>query len=185
MTHLADLPSDLPIPIDDGKCNHLTGMDLPDITLSSTNYNKINLCQLTGLSVLYFYPMTGRPEIDLPTGWNEIPGARGCTPQSCSFRDNHQIFTTYKVNVYGISTQSTSYQREMIERLHLPFDILSDEKLELTNKLNLPTFVINDMILIKRITFICRDNKIVKVFYPVFPPDKNVFEVINWIKNNS
>ena len=128
--------------------------------------------------------MTGRPDVELPEGWNEIPGARGCTPQSCSFRDNNQVLTNLQAKVYGISTQSTVYQKEMVERLHLPFEVLSDENLELTKELDLPTLIVNDMTLIKRITLICKDSKIVKVFYPVFPPDKNVDEVINWIENN-
>lgn len=184
MTRLTNLPDDLPIPIDDGRCNHLKNMNLPNVILNSTSNNKINLSSLKGLSVLYFYPMTGRPDIDLPSGWNEIPGARGCTPQSCSFRDNNQVLTNLQAKVYGISTQSTSYQKEMVERLHLPFEVLSDESLELTKELNLPTLIVNDMILIKRITLICKDDKIIKVFYPVFPPDKNVEEVIKWIENN-
>jgi peroxiredoxin len=184
MAQLIDLPTNLPIPLDDGKCNHLQGMYLPNITLNSTNDNKINLAELKGLNVLYFYPMTGRPDVELPEGWNEIPGARGCTPQSCSFRDNNQVLTNLNAKVYGISTQSTAYQKEMVERLHLPFEVLSDEDLKLAKELNLPTLIVNDMTLIKRITLICKDNKIVKVFYPVFPPDKNVDEVINWIENN-
>lgn len=184
MAQLTNLPTNLPVPIDDGKCNHLLGITLPNIILNSTNDNKINLAELKGLYVLYFYPMTGRPDIELPEGWNEIPGARGCTPQSCSFRDNNQVLTNLNAKVYGISTQSTTYQKEMVERLHLPFEVLSDEKLELTKKLDLPSFVVNNMTLIKRITLICKVSKIVKVFYPVFPPDKNVDEVINWIKNN-
>mgnify|MGYP003404110420 FL=1 len=184
MAQLIDLPTNLPVPIDDGKCNQLQGINLSNITLNSTNDNKINLAELKGLNVLYFYPMTGRPDVELPEGWNEIPGARGCTPQSCSFRDNNQVLTNLKAKVYGISTQSTAYQKEMVERLHLPFEVLSDEDLKLAKELNLPTLIVNDMTLIKRITLICKDNKIVKVFYPVFPPDKNVDEVINWIENN-
>lgn len=184
MAQLTNLPTNLPVPIDDGKCNHLQDIYLPNITLNSTNDNKINLAKLKGLYVLYIYPMTGRPNVDLPEGWNEIPGARGCTPQSCSFRDNNQVLTNLKAKVYGISTQSTTYQKEMVERLHLPFEVLSDENLKLAKKLDLPTLIVNDMTLIKRITLICKDSKIVKVFYPVFPPDKNVDEVINWIENN-
>lgn len=184
MAQLTDLPTNLPVPLDDGKCNHLQGINLPNITLDSTNDNKINLAELKGLCVLYFYPMTGRPDIELPDGWNEIAGARGCTPQSCSFRDNQQILTNLNAKVYGISTQSTAYQKEMVERLHLLFEVLSDEDLKLVKELNLPTFNVNDITLIKRITLICKDAKILKVFYPVFPPDKNVDEVINWIQNN-
>ena len=128
--------------------------------------------------------MTGRPDVKLPDGWNEIPGARGCTPQSCSFRDNFEKLKSLNANVYGISTQSTNYQKEVKERLHLPYEILSDENLELTKKLNLPTFEIENMILTKRITLICKDSKIIKFFYPVFPPDKNVDEVISWIEKS-
>ncbi len=182
MAQLTDLS--LPTPIDDGGCDHLKGMYLPNITLNSTNDNKINLGELKGLYILYFYPMTGRPDVESPEGWDEISGAKGCTPQSCSFRDNSQVLTSLNVKVFGISTQSTAYQKEMVERLHLPFEVLSDEDLKLTKKLDLPTLTVNDMTLTKRITLICDEGKIVKVFYPVFPPDKNVDEVINWIKNN-
>ena len=184
MTQLTDLPNDLPIQIDDGKCNHLKDIELPNITLHSTSENEINLSKLKGLSVLYFYPMTGRPDINLPDGWNEIPGARGCTPQSCSFRDNHEVLKKLHVKVYGISTQSTSYQKEVVERLHLPYEILSDDDFKLTQELNLPTLNVDNMTLIKRITLICEDSKIIKVFYPVFPPHKNVVEVIKWIEKN-
>ncbi len=116
MTQLTDLPSNLPIPTNDGTCNHLKDLELPNIMLHSTSDNEINLSELKGLSVLYLYPMTGRPNISLPDGWNEIPGARGCTPQSCSFRDNHQVLKKLQVRVYGISTQSTSYQKEVVHQ---------------------------------------------------------------------
>ena len=184
MQVLTDIPQDLPIPIDDGKCNHLTNSYLPDVILNSTKDEKINLSKLQGLWVLYFYPMTGRPDVKLPDGWNEIPGARGCTPQSCSFKDNFEKLKSLNANVYGISTQSTNYQKEVKERLHLPYEILSDENLELTKKLDLPTFEIENMILTKRVTLICKDGEIVKFFYPVFPPDKNVDEVISWIEKS-
>lgn len=184
MAQLLNLPDNLPIPLDDGKCNHLTNITLPNITLNSTGDNKINLSKLKGFTVLYFYPRTGRPDVELLDGWNEIPGARGCTPQSCSFRDNHQTLTELNVSIYGISTQSTAYQKELVQRLHLPYEILSDENLELTQELNLPTFQIENMTLTKRVTLICKDDKVVKCFYPVFPPDENIYDVINWIRIN-
>jgi peroxiredoxin len=176
--------SDLPIPLDDGKCNHLLGMNLPNVVLFSTSDKKVDLSKLKGLSVLYFYPKTGRPDIKSPDGWDEIPGAKGCTPQSCSFRDKNEIFTKLNVKVYGISTQSTSYQKEVVERLHLPYEILSDEDLKLTKELNLPTFDIDNMILTKRVTLICKNSKIIKVFYPISPPEKNPKEVLDWIEKN-
>lgn len=182
MQTLTDLPQNLPIPQDDGKCNHLLGSFLPKIKLISTSDNQIDLSTLEGLSVIYFYPMTGRPDIVLPQDWNEIPGARGCTPQSCSFRDNFEELKKLKLNVYGASTQSNEYQKEMVQRLALPYEVLSDENLELTKKLNLPTFEVDGMILTKRVTIICEDTKIIKVFYPVFPPQKNVEDVIAFVK---
>ncbi|ADG92998.1 alkyl hydroperoxide reductase/ Thiol specific antioxidant/ Mal allergen [Arcobacter nitrofigilis DSM 7299] len=176
--------SDLAIPLDDGKCNHLMGMNLPNVVLTSTSDKRVDLSKLKGLSVLYFYPKTGRPDIKSPDGWDEIPGAKGCTPQSCSFRDKNEIFEKLNVKVYGISTQSTSYQKEVVQRLHLPYEILSDEELRLTKELNLPTFDVDNMILTKRFTLICKDSKIIKVFYPVFPPEKNPEEVLDWIEKN-
>ena len=180
--NVMELPKDLPIPQDDGACNHLTGMKLPSIALRSTRGRMVDLSQLKGTTVVYIYPRTGRPDQELPTGWNAIPGARGCTPQSCGFRDHHQELQALgAAELFGLSTQDTAYQQEAVERLHLAFELLSDEKLEFAQTLRLPMFEVDGMKLIKRITLIVRDGKIVKVFYPVFPSDRNADEVIEWL----
>jgi peroxiredoxin len=177
-----ELPKDLPIPQDDGACNHLTGMKLPSLELASTRGRRVDLSTLTGTTVVYIYPRTGRLDQELPTGWNAIPGARGCTPQSCAFRDHHQEVKALGVSdLFGLSTQDPAYQQEAAERLHLPFELLSDENLEFAQALRLPIFEVDGMKLIKRITLIARDGRIVKVFYPVFPPDRNADEVIEWL----
>ncbi len=182
--NVMELPKDLPIPQDDGACNHLTGMKLPSLALASTHGRWVDLSTLTGTTVVYIYPRTGRPDQELPTGWNAIPGARGCTPQSCAFRDHYLELKARGVSeLFGLSTQDTTYQQEAVERLHLPFELLSDEKLEFAQALRLPTFEVDGMRLIKRITLIARDGKIVKVFYPVFPSDRNADEVIGWLEN--
>ena len=177
-----ELPKDLPVPKDDGACVHLSGMKLPRVTLASTAGRSVELAQAKGRTVVYIYPRTGRPDQDLPTGWNAIPGARGCTPQSCAFRDHfEELKSAGAAQVYGLSTQDTAYQREAVERLHLPFEILSDEKLEFTRALRLPTFEVDGMVLIKRMALIVRDGVIEKVFYPVFPPDRNASDVLAWL----
>jgi peroxiredoxin len=177
-----ELPKDLPIPEDDGACSHLTGLELPSITLRSTRDRMVDLSRLTGVAVVYIYPRTGRPDQELPTGWNAIPGARGCTPQSCAFRDHYQELKSLGVTeLFGLSTQDTAYQREAVERLHLPFELLSDEKLGFAQALRLPVFEVDGMRLVKRITLIARNARIEKVFYPVFPPDKNADEVVEWL----
>ena len=180
--NVMDLPKDLPIPQDDGACNHLTGMKLPSIMLCSTRDRTVDLSRLTGTTVVYIYPRTGRPDQELPSGWNTIPGARGCTPQSCAFRDHYQELKALGVaELFGLSTQDPAYQHEAAERLHLPFELLSDEKLEFAQALKLPTFEVDGMKLIKRITLIAREGRIVKVFYPVFPPDSNAGDVVKWL----
>ena len=180
--NVMDLPKDLPMPQDDGACDHLTGMKLPSLALASTRGRRVDLSTLTGTTVVYIYPRTGRSDQELPTGWNAIPGARGCTPQSCAFRDHYQELKALGVSeLFGLSTQETAYQQEAAERLHLPFEILSDGKLEFAQALRLPMFEIDGMRLIKRITLIARDGRIEKVFYPVFPPDRNADEVIEWL----
>ncbi len=176
------LPADLPVPVDDGACAHLRGMHLPPVTLTSTGGRRISLARLAGLTVVYVYPRTGKPDQELPTGWNAIPGARGCTPQSCAFRDHYQELRNLGVgNLFGLSTQDTAYQREAVERLHLPFELLSDEKLEFARALKLPTFAVDGMTLIKRLTLIAREGVIERVFYPVFPSDANAGEVAAWL----
>jgi peroxiredoxin len=183
--NVMELPKDLPVPHDDGACDHLTGMPLPSLALHSTRGRKVDLSSLEGTIVVYIYPRTGRPDQDLPTGWNAIPGARGCTPQSCAFRDHYQELKTLGVaELFGLSTQDSVYQREAAERLHLPFELLSDEKLKFARALKLPTFEVDGMKLIKRMTLIARDGTIRKVFYPVFPPDKNAHDVIAWLSAN-
>jgi peroxiredoxin len=177
------LPDNLPAPLDDGAARHLTGARLPDIALAATDGSSVSLSRLTGRTVVYIYPRTGRPGQATPTGWDGIPGARGCTPQSCGFRDHFADLKRLGVaHLFGLSTQTTTYQREAAERLHLPFAILSDEQLALTRALNLPTFSVDGMTLIRRMAWVVDDGVITKLFYPVFPPDKSAEEVVNWIR---
>lgn len=183
MADLNVLPVDLPAPVADGACTHLLGMGLPKIALAATSGQLVELFALPGTTVIYCYPMTGRPDLKLPAGWDEIPGARGCTPQACAFRDHYQALRSMGIDVYGLSTQATDYQREAVARLHLPFPLLSDADLNLARALALPTFEIDSMILIKRLTMIVAGGVIKQVFYPVFPPDKNAEEVIEWLKH--
>jgi peroxiredoxin len=178
------LPPDLPVPQDDGRARHLTGVRLPDVALPATGGGRVNLAKLTGRTVLYIYPRTGVPGVDAPPGWDQIPGARGCTPQSCGFRDHFAELKALGVDqVFGLSTQNTAYQQEAADRLHLPFPILSDAELNLATSLHLPLFMTAGMTLLARMALIIEDGKIVKVFYPVFPPDKNAEEVVAWLRN--
>ena len=177
-----ELPEGLPIPIDDGASDHLKGMRLPSVLLTSTAGASIDLSALPGKTVVYCYPMTGRPGSDLPDGWDEIPGARGCTPQSCAFRDHHAEIIALGARVFGLSTQSTGYQREAAGRLHLPFELLSDEELAFAEALDLPTFEVEGMVLLKRLTLVIDDGRIEKVFYPVFPPDRSAEEVLDYLE---
>ena len=180
------LPPDIPVPQDDGAARHLPGMTLPDIVLPTTSGHAVNLSKLKGRTVLYIYPRTGVPGIDPPPGWDQIPGARGCTPQSCGFRDHFAELKAVGVgHVYGLSTQDIAYQREAAERLHLPFAILSDAGLKLTGAIGLPTFTTSGMTLLKRMALVIDDGVIVKTFYPVFPPDKNAAEVIAWLRREA
>jgi peroxiredoxin len=177
------LPDDLPAPQDDGAAEHLTGLRLPDITLAATDGAQVNLSKLKGRTVVYVYPRTGRPGQALPTGWDAIPGARGCTPQSCGFRDHFAELKQLRVDaLYGLSTQDSAYQREVAERLHLPFAILSDAEFQLTRAMRLPTFTVDGMTLIKRMAWVIDDGVVAHVFYPVFPPDRSADEVIGWLK---
>ena len=182
--NLTELPKDLPVPIDDGAAAHLEGMSLAKIALPSTDGGTVELASITGRFVIYIYPMTGRPGVPLPDGWDAIPGARGCTPQSCNFRDHHTELSALGVGVFGLSTQDTEYQREARDRLHLPLQLLSDSSLQLKNALRLPTFQVQGMELYKRLTLIIETGKIEKVFYPVFPPDKSAEEVLAWLKQH-
>lgn len=175
--------STLPAPEDDGAANHLSGLHLPSVPLPATDGATIDLRTLPGLTVVYAYPRTGRPGEPNPDGWEAIPGARGCTPQTCAFRDHFADLQSLGVHdLYGLSTQDTAYQRELAERLHLPFPILSDEKLALTRALRLPTFQTHGMTLLKRLALILRDGVIEHVFYPVYPPDQNAADVVAWLK---
>jgi peroxiredoxin len=183
MQKLDLLPDNLPIPEDDGACRHLLGENLPSIQLLATCGSSINLAKLTGWLVIYCYPMTGQPNVALPKTWDDIPGARGCTPQSCAFRDNYQALSKLAA-VFGLSTQSTEYQQEAATRLHLPFPLLSDHNLDFTKALALPTFTIDHMRLNKRLTLIAHDGIIKHCIYPVFLPDKNAEEVLNWLKQH-
>jgi peroxiredoxin len=178
-----NLPPDIPAPPDDGAARHLTGMRVPDFSLAATAGTRVNLAKLAGRTVVYIYPRTGVPGVPLPEGWDMIPGARGCTPQSCGFRDHFAELKALGVaQVFGLSTQDTGYQQEAANRLHLPFPLLSDDKLQFTRALDLPTFIVAGMELIKRMVLVIDDGKITKVFYPVFPPDKSAGEVIAWLK---
>lgn len=178
--------STIPTPEDDGAADHLSGAMLPSLTLPATDGAAVDLSRLAGRSVVYAYPMTGRPGVALPDNWDAIPGARGCTPQSCAFRDHHAELTALGVDhVFGLSTQDTNYQREAAERLHLPFPLLSDAALELTRALTLPTFEAGGMTLLKRLALIIDDGRITKVFYPVFPPDRNAADVIDWLRESA
>ena len=183
-TNLSELPKDLPRPIDDGGASHLKGMALPQLALPATDGASVDLSRLPGRVVIYVYPMTGRPGIALPDRWDEIPGARGCTPQSCAFRDHYAELESLNTAVFGLSTQGSDYQREARDRLHLPFQLLSDSGLRLKQLLRLPTFVVAGMELYARITLIAEDGRIRKVFYPVFPPDRNAGDVLEWLKEN-
>ena len=185
MRDLYTLPDDLPVPVDDGACAHLEGMQIPSIKLESTAGRQVDLRASTGTTVVYFYPRIGRPDSPPMIGWNEIPGARGCTPQSCAFRDQYSQLRELGVTLYGASAQPLPDQREAAERLHLPFELLNDSDFALTRALNLPTFDFNAMRLIKRFTLVITNGVIRKVFYPVFPSNLNAADVIAWLRANS
>ncbi|MDB5040402.1 MAG: BcpB protein [Candidatus Eremiobacteraeota bacterium] len=173
------LPDDLPIPEDDGAAAHLAGWRLPSLTLTAADGAPVDLASIPGLVVVFAYPRTGRPgEPSLVDDWDAIPGARGCTPQTCAFRDLHAEFAALGARVFGLSTQDTAYQREMVDRLHVPFPVLSDAELALTRALRLPTMDVAGQTLIKRMAWIARDGTIERVFYPVFPPDRNAADVL-------
>ena len=177
------LPPNLPVPIDDGACQHLPGLGVPSIKLRSTRGRWVDLAEVSEARVVvYCYPRTGRPGEPLLPGWDAIPGARGCTPETCSFRDRHAELRELGVDVFGLSTQTTEYQKEMVARLHVPFEVLSDADLVFARALRLPTFDIEGMTLVKRLTLVLSQRRVEKVFYPVFPPDKHAAEVIEWLR---
>jgi len=179
------IPADLPVPEDDGAARHLAGMRLPSLLLAATDGTEVDLAKLAGRTVVYIYPRTGRPGVALPDGWDAIPGARGCTPQSCSFRDHFAELKSLGVaHLFGLSTQRSDYQREAVSRLHLPFPILSDADLRFARALSLPTFEVADMTLLKRMVLIIDGGLIAKAFYPVFPPDESAAEVIDWLRSS-
>ena len=174
--------SSLPVPEDDGAARHLPGLNVPSVALPATDGTTVDLSTLAGLTVVYAYPRTARPSEPNPDGWDLIPGARGCTPQTCAFRDHFTELKSLGVShLFGLSTQDTAYQREMAERLHLPFPVLSDASLALTRALRLPTLATHGMTLLKRLTLIVQDGRIEHVFYPVFPPDRNAADVAAWL----
>ncbi len=184
MADLAALPPDLPVPVGDGACDHLAGMELPDLELPSTHGPQ----RLRGVStrwlVLYVYPRTGGPGIDLPEDWDLIPGARGCTPQSCEFRDHHAELAALAATVWGLSAQPAAEQREFAARMHIPFPLLNDEGLRLAGEpLRLPTFTAAGMTLYRRVTLIARAGVVEHVLYPVFPPDRNAADVVSWLSD--
>lgn len=183
--NLYDLPADLPIPIDDGGCRHLVSTTWPKVVLRSTSGRLVSLAaDDSEWLVVYFYPRTGLPDQDPPGGlhaWDSIPGARGCTPQACAYRDHRADLARHGAQVFGVSTQETSYQREVVERLHLPYELLSDSALELTNALRLPTFTVAGQTVIRRLTLISRAGRIETCFYPVFPPDADAANVLRYI----
>ena len=190
---LENLPENLPVPQDDGACAHLVGTRVPNVALLETSGERVSLRDLAAKrTVLYVYPMTGRPDRTLPDDWETIPGARGCTPQSCSFRDHHAELRGLGASVYGLSTQPSPYQREAKERLHLPFELLSDAELEFGEALGLPTLEVEELAalspdiprrLLKRVTLILSGGKIERVFYPVFPPDQNAADVLAYLRS--
>lgn len=178
--------STIPAPVDDGAARHLAGARMASVPLPATDGETVDLSALRGRTVVYAYPRTGRPGVENPEGWDMIPGARGCTPQSCSFRDHFAELKALGVHrLFGLSTQESAYQREAAERLHLPFPILSDEQLKLTRAMNLPTFETSGMTLLKRFTLVIEDGKVARVFYPVFPPDRNASDVIEWLSQRA
>lgn len=175
------LPAGLPVPIDDGQAAHLEGTHLPELVFASTSGQNFNLNHEK--LVIYVYPLTGEPGVALPEGWDEIPGARGCTPQACDFSEHHQQFSNLNTQVFGLSAQTSDYQLALKNRLHLPFDLLSDSDFKLKQILNLPTFKVGELTFYKRLTLIIEQNIIKKVFYPVFPPNQHAAQVLDWLKS--
>jgi len=177
------LPADLPVPVDDGAADHLTGLSLPPVPLPATDGTEVDLSALTGRTVVYAYPRTGEPGVDpLVADWDAIPGARGCTPESCGFRDHHTELAAAGAAVLGLSTQDTGYQRAAVDRLRLPFALLSDAELRLTTALRLPTFEAAGQTLLRRLTLLVDGGRISHVWYPVFPPDSHAAGVLDHLR---
>jgi len=185
MSDFTQLPEGLPVPVDDGAADHLAGLAVPDLSLASTDGTTVSIRRLgAGRTIIYVYPLTGRPGVNLPAGWDEIPGARGCTPEACGFRDHHrELLDAGASAIYGLSSQDTAYQREFVERMELPFPILSDPELALADAVGLPTFEAAGQQLYKRITLVIRDGAIEHVFYPIFPQNEHAGEVLGWLRS--
>lgn len=186
MADHTQLPEDLPVPVDDGAADHITGLSLPDITLKTSDGEPLLLSDLgRGTSVIYLYPLTGRPDVDLPDGWDAIPGARGCTTEACDFRDHFkELRDAGATRVYGLSSQSVDYQAELVGRLRLPFTMISDERMELGEALSLPTFTAaGHGRLYSRLTLIVIDQVVEHVFYPIFPPNEHARQVLEWLRH--
>ena len=182
-TDFSRLTVDLPVPVDDGAADHLPGSRVPNVVLPSTLGGELDLAQAASERlVVYVYPRTGRPGEPLPEGWDDIPGARGCTPQSCAFRDAQQQFGRHAASLIGISTQTPEEQAEFAQREHIAYPLLSDHELALAEAMGLPTFEAGGLRLYKRLTFVAEECRIVKVFYPVFPPDRNAEDVLAWLQ---
>jgi len=183
---ILSLPVGLPPPADDGACEHLGGLIVPPVLLTSTSNGYVNLARASAAKsiIVFCYPRTGVPDREPPPGWDAIPGARGCTPETCGFRDRYQEFLALGVEVFGLSTQASDYQREMRARLRVPFDFLSDNQFEFTDGIRLPTFEVEGMRLLRRLTLLLRNGRIDQVFYPVFPPDTHSSEVLDWLRKS-
>lgn len=186
MSHDFPLPDGLPEPEDDGGADHLRGMEMPDVSLPATDDTIVDVQELPPRTVIYIYPMTGRPDEEvIPEGWEDVPGARGCTPESCGFRSHYEELRDNGVReVFGLSTQTSEYQREARDRLHLPFEMLSDSGWKLANELDLPTFTIEGGDYLKRSSLVVTGGRIEHVFYPIFPPDEHANEVLEWVKKH-
>jgi peroxiredoxin len=182
----SELPSNLPVPPDDGAANHLAGLKLPSVALAATDGTNVDLSAINGRMVVYVYPRTGIPGQEPPDGWEAIPGARGCAVQSCGFRDHFSELRQLGVtHLFGLSTQDTRYQQEAADRLHLPFPLLADDRLILAHTIHLPTFEVEGITLLKRLVLVIDEGTITKIFYPVFPPDKSAEEVMAWISSST
>lgn len=187
MTHdPTELPSNLPRPENDGACDHLQGRSFPNVALPATSGSLIDVSDIdTTWTVVYVYPRTGVPGVEMPPGWDAIPGARGCTPQACSYRDDYDEFVALDASVFGLSTQATEAQREFAEREHIPFPFLSDHDRDFGSALELPTFNVDCEDLYKRVTLIARGGQIEHVRYPVFPPNDDAVETLGWLRSHA
>lgn len=188
MTDFDTLPGGLPVPVDDGAADHLAGLAIPNLDLPAADGDTVALNKLgAGRAVIYLYPLTGRPGVDLPEGWESIPGARGCSTEACDFRDHYDDLRNAGIDiVYGVSSQDAAYQAEVVDRLRLPFTMLSDVKFQLADALKLPTFQASGHLrLYSRLTLIIRDGRIEHVFYPIFPPNAHAQQVLAWLREDS